>query len=81
VTEKNLPSEKLVDEETDAEMFGDITRLGSGTQHSPYPGTKSRNWEKLPTNEQGARLRRKNPLFARNLNPDFARAMNTPSEP
>jgi hypothetical protein len=29
--EKNLPSEKLVDEETDAEMFGDITRLGSGT--------------------------------------------------
>jgi hypothetical protein len=30
--------------------------------------------------EQDARLRRENPLFARNLNPDFARAMNTPSE-
>jgi hypothetical protein len=30
--------------------------------------------------EQGARLRRENPLFARNLNLDFARAMNTPSE-
>jgi hypothetical protein len=30
--------------------------------------------------EQDARLRRENPLFARNLNYDFARAMNTPSE-
>jgi hypothetical protein len=30
--------------------------------------------------EQDARLRRENPLFARNLNPNFARAMNTPSE-
>jgi hypothetical protein len=30
--------------------------------------------------EQDARLRRENPLFARNLNPDFARAMNTLSE-
>jgi hypothetical protein len=30
--------------------------------------------------KQGARLRRENPLFAQNLNPDFARAMNTPSE-
>jgi hypothetical protein len=30
--------------------------------------------------EQEARQRRKNPLFGRNLNPDFARAMNTPSE-
>jgi hypothetical protein len=30
--------------------------------------------------EQDARQRRKNPLFGRNLNPDFARAMNTPSE-
>jgi hypothetical protein len=30
--------------------------------------------------EQDARLRRENPLFARNLNPEFARAMNTPSE-
>jgi hypothetical protein len=30
--------------------------------------------------EQDARQRRENPLFGRNLNPDFARAMNTPSE-
>jgi hypothetical protein len=30
--------------------------------------------------EQEARQRRGNPLFGRNLNPDFARAMNTPSE-
>jgi hypothetical protein len=30
--------------------------------------------------EQDARQGRENPLFGRNLNPDFARAMNTPSE-
>jgi hypothetical protein len=30
--------------------------------------------------EQDVRLCRDNPLFTRNLNPDFARAMNTPSE-
>jgi hypothetical protein len=30
--------------------------------------------------EQDARQRRENPLFGRNLNPDFARAVNTPSE-
>ena len=30
--------------------------------------------------EQEVRQRRENPLFGRNLNPDFARAMNTPSE-
>jgi hypothetical protein len=30
--------------------------------------------------EQGARLRQENPLFARNLYPNFAHAMNTPSE-
>jgi hypothetical protein len=30
--------------------------------------------------EQEARQRRENPLLGRNLNPDFARAMNTPSE-
>jgi hypothetical protein len=30
--------------------------------------------------EQEARQRRENPLFGRNLNPDFAQAMNTPSE-
>jgi hypothetical protein len=47
---KNLPSKKLGDEGTDAGMFDDITRLGSGTQCSLYPGMKSRKWEKLPTN-------------------------------
>jgi hypothetical protein len=30
--------------------------------------------------EQDARQHRENPFFGRNLNPDFARAMNTPSE-
>jgi sRNA-binding protein len=30
--------------------------------------------------EQEARQRRENPLFGRNPNPDFTRAMNTPSE-
>jgi hypothetical protein len=30
--------------------------------------------------KQEARQRRENPLFGRNLNPNFARAMNTPSE-
>jgi hypothetical protein len=30
--------------------------------------------------EQEARQHRENPLLGRNLNPDFARAMNTPSE-
>jgi hypothetical protein len=30
--------------------------------------------------EQETRQRWENPLFGRNLNPDFARAMNTPSE-
>jgi hypothetical protein len=30
------PSEKLSDEGTDVGIFGDITRLESGTQHSPY---------------------------------------------
>jgi hypothetical protein len=39
---KSLPSEKLDDGGTNAEIFGDITKLGSGTQRSPYPGMKSR---------------------------------------
>jgi hypothetical protein len=49
--EKNLPSEKHGDEGTDARIFGDITRLGSGTQRSPYPKMKSRKWEKLLMSE------------------------------
>jgi hypothetical protein len=37
---KNLPSVKHGNEGTDAGMCGDITRLGNGTLHSPYPGMK-----------------------------------------
>jgi hypothetical protein len=37
---KNLPSVKHDDEGTDAGMFSDITRLGSGIQRSLYPGMK-----------------------------------------
>jgi hypothetical protein len=43
----------------------------------------SRRRDRRRTQEQAehdARQRRENPLFGRNLNPDFARAMNTPSE-
>jgi hypothetical protein len=36
---------------TGARMFDDITRLGNGTQHCPYPGTKFQKWDKLPTSE------------------------------
>jgi hypothetical protein len=39
------------DEGTDARMFDDITRLGSGTRCSPCPRMKFQKWEKLPTSE------------------------------
>jgi hypothetical protein len=39
---KNLLSEKLDDGGTDAGIFGDVTKLGSGTQRSLYPEMKSR---------------------------------------
>jgi hypothetical protein len=39
---KNLLSEKLDDGGTDAGIFGDITKLGSGTRRSLYPEMKSR---------------------------------------
>jgi hypothetical protein len=45
--EKNLFSENLADEGTDAEIFGDITKPESGTRRSPYHEMKSRRWEKL----------------------------------
>ena len=48
---KNLFSEKLADRATDAEIFGDITKLGNRTRRSLYPEMKSRRWEKLQTNE------------------------------
>jgi hypothetical protein len=38
---KNLLSEKLADGGTDAEIFGDITKLENGTQRSLYPEMKS----------------------------------------
>jgi hypothetical protein len=37
-------------------------------------------WQAQEQSEQEARQHRENPLLERNLNPDFARAMNTPSE-
>jgi hypothetical protein len=40
---------------------------------------RDRRWAQEQA-EQETRQRRENPLFGRNLNPDFARAMNTPSE-
>jgi hypothetical protein len=48
---KNLLSEKLADEGTDAEIFDNITKRGNGTWRSLYPEMKSRRWEKLVTNE------------------------------
>jgi hypothetical protein len=39
---KNLLSENPVDEGTDAEIFGDITKPESGTRRSPYHETRSR---------------------------------------
>jgi hypothetical protein len=38
-------------EGTDARMFSNITRLGSGTQRSPYPRMKFQKKEKLPMSE------------------------------
>jgi hypothetical protein len=38
------------------------------------------SWQAQEQAEQEARQHRENPLLGRNLNPDFARAMNTPSE-
>jgi hypothetical protein len=48
---KNLLSKKLADRATDAEIFGDITKLGNRTRRSLYPEMKSRRWEKLLMNE------------------------------
>jgi hypothetical protein len=48
---KNLLSEKPADGGTDAAIFGDITKLGSGSRHSLYPEMKSRRYEKLLTSK------------------------------
>jgi hypothetical protein len=45
--EKNLFSGNLADKGTDAETFGDITKLESGTWLSPCHKMRSRRWEKL----------------------------------
>jgi hypothetical protein len=49
--ERNLPSVKLGDGETDVRTCGDIMMPGNRIRCSSYPGTKPRKWEKLPTNE------------------------------
>jgi hypothetical protein len=54
-----------------------VHRERRNSRRRDHRQTQNREWEQA---EQGARLRRENPLFARNLYPDFARAMNTPSE-
>jgi hypothetical protein len=48
---KNLLSEKLADEGTNTEIFGDITKQGNRTRRSLYPEMKFWRWEKLLTNE------------------------------
>ena len=48
--ERNLIIRSLADGGTDAEIFGDITKMESGTRRSPYHEMKSRRWEKLQKN-------------------------------
>ena len=48
--EKNLFSRNLADEGTDAEIFGDIMKPESGTQHSPCHEMRSQRWEKPQKN-------------------------------
>jgi hypothetical protein len=48
---RNLPSVKPDDGEIYAGTCGDIMMPGNKIRHSPYPETKPRKWEKLPTNE------------------------------
>jgi hypothetical protein len=45
--EKNLFIGNLAGGGTDAEIFGNITRLENGIQRSPYRETRSQKWEKL----------------------------------
>jgi hypothetical protein len=47
---RNLLSGNPVDEGTDAEISGDITRPESGTRRNPYRETRSRRQEKLRRN-------------------------------
>jgi hypothetical protein len=50
------------DEETYAEMCGDIMKPGNGIWRSPCPGTKPQKWGKLPTNEYTERETQLSPL-------------------
>jgi hypothetical protein len=52
---KNLFSEKLADEGTNAEMLGDIMKPENKTRRSLYHGMRSRRWEKLPMNESSGK--------------------------
>jgi hypothetical protein len=49
--EKNLFSENLADEGTDAQIFGDIMKPESGTRRSMCHEMRSRRWEKPQKNE------------------------------
>jgi hypothetical protein len=51
-----------------------VHRERQNSRHREHRQTQDREREQA---EQGTRMRRENPLFARNLYPDFARAMNT----
>jgi hypothetical protein len=48
---RNLPSVMPDNEETDAEMCGDIMKSRNGIRRSPCPGTEPQKWGKLPTNK------------------------------
>ena len=52
---KNLLSEKLADEGTDAVMLGDIMKPENETRRSLYHGMRSRRWEKLLMNESSGK--------------------------
>jgi hypothetical protein len=52
---KNLLSEKLADEGTDAGMLGDIMKPENKTRHGLYHEMRSRRWEKLLMNESSGK--------------------------
>jgi hypothetical protein len=52
---KNLLSEKLADEGTDAGMLDDIMKLENETQRSLYREMRSRRWEKPLVNESSGK--------------------------
>jgi hypothetical protein len=54
---KNLLSEKLADEGTDAIMLGDIMKPENETRRNLYHEMRSRRWEKLMMNESSGKER------------------------